>query len=159
MATRCNRQAFIKIVTSQPVSISVSNPQCPSSLLRGRHWDGGTNPRGCTLTTMPTVTHLVHARSARTGHEMEESHITCARRRMWLRSWTTVPVPTGLRGRRACWACRTSSRAKEYWGGGVLSVGYKNTYARNMCFSIWGLVIVVIIVFLQSGSKVHTNHF
>lgn len=38
------------------------------------------------------------------------------------------------------------------------AVGYKNTYARNMCFSIWGLVIVII-VFLQSGSKVHTNHF
>lgn len=84
---------------------------------RGSRWGGGTNHRGCTPMTTPTATRPAPAQNARTAPGTEASPTTCARRRMWRRSWTTVPAPTGRRGRRACWACRISSRAKEYWGG------------------------------------------
>lgn len=84
------------------------------SLYRGSLWDGGTNHLGCTLMTTPTATRPVPARSAHMAHGMEASPITCARQRMWRRSWTTVPAPTGQKERKVCWACRISSRAKEY---------------------------------------------
>lgn len=104
--------------------VCLTFPSPSSSSYRGSHWGGGTSPRGCTPMTTPIVMRPAPAQSARTAQGTVASPITCARRRTWRRSWTTAPAPTGRRGRRACWACRISSRAKEYWGGiGLMWLG------------------------------------
>lgn len=90
---------------------------CPVVLCRESLCGVGTNPQGCTLTTTPTATRPAPAPSARTAHGTAAFHITCAKPRTSLKSWTTVPAPTGQKGRRACWVCRTSWRARGYWGG------------------------------------------
>lgn len=104
--------------------VCLTFPSLSSFSRRGSLWGGGTNHRGCTLMTTPTAMRPVPVRSAHMAQGTAASPITFGRRRMWRRSWTTAPAPTGQRGRRACWACRISSRAKEYWGGiGLMCLG------------------------------------
>lgn len=67
---------------------------------RKSQWDGDMNPMGCILMMMQTVMRQVHVQSAPMALETEVFHTTCGRLRMWLRFWTTVLVPTGLRGKR-----------------------------------------------------------
>lgn len=71
-------------------------------LLSASLWEGGTSRM-----TMPTVTHPVPAQSVPIALVMEAFLTICVRRRTSPRCSITAPVPTGQRGRRACWVCRT----------------------------------------------------
>lgn len=79
-------------------------------------WEGDTSLQGCTRMMMLTAMHPVHALSAHTDPVMEEFHTIYGRQRMLLRFLTTVPAPTGLRGRKDSWACKTYLRANVFLG-------------------------------------------
>lgn len=86
--------------------------------LSGGRWGGASSPRGCTRMTTPTAMPPAPALSARTARATGAWRRTsCGRRRTWPRCWTTVPAPTGPRGRRGCWDCRTCSRVRGCSGG------------------------------------------
>lgn len=82
---------------------------------------GAMSHMGCTLMTTPTAMPRACALSARTALGTAAFRTTCGRQRTWPRFSTTVPAPTGQRGRKGSWACRTCSRAKERWGEAGMS--------------------------------------
>lgn len=55
---------------------------------------------GCTLMTTPTATPQVFALSARTAPGTVAFPIICGRPRTWRKFSTTVPVPTGQKGKK-----------------------------------------------------------